>query len=125
MYKYLLLVLILALLVILLGCREKFGQEYEALRDTEFYGLNMFGLSQEDYWPMNSAQECAAKCAAQNVYTGNDGNGYDYDVPKCAAYSFYEPGQRCLLFESGNFIPNRPGYVSGRMPGRPLEPGGY
>jgi hypothetical protein len=67
--------------------------------NAEFRGLNMFGLNSVDsHFPATSEAECQKFCA---------------DAEHCKGYSFYWPGQRCYVFASGGFVPDRPGYLSG------------
>lgn len=68
--------------------------------NTEFRGINMLGVNSLDtHVSLPNAGEC------QNLCARNEG---------CKGYSFYEPAKRCYLFETGDFVFNRPGYISGK-----------
>jgi hypothetical protein len=70
-------------------------------KDTEFKGMNLLGLNSVDtFIPASSVEEC------KNYCLGND---------SCKGFSYYWPGQRCLIFSSGGFVPNRPGFISGMV----------
>jgi hypothetical protein len=67
---------------------------------TEFRGINLLGDNSNDgHFAASNAQVCQQVCNRN---------------PECAGYSFYQPGQRCYMFMSGDFVPKRPGFTSGK-----------
>ena len=68
---------------------------------TEFRGINMMGVNSNDtFVPAQSVQECADICER------NRENG-------CKGFSYYWPGNRCYVYESGGMVPDRVGFTSG------------
>ena len=68
--------------------------------NAEFRGLNMLGtLSNGLDFPCKSVDGCRAICNRN---------------PECNGYSFYKPGNQCMMFTSGNVIKGRPGFYSGQ-----------
>ena len=99
---YIILYIVLILLIIgLLKGKEFFGPiKYTRAANTEFRGINLLGENSED-----GHFACENEAICQLVCDRN---------PECKGYSFYKPGQRCYMFMSGNFVPERPGFFSGK-----------
>ena len=85
----------------LLCCnRSNIFPGYSEMDNAEFRGINLLGVNSTDgFIPKKSVCECRQKCT---------------ENPQCKGYSYYWPGQRCYMFMSGNFVPKRPGFISGK-----------
>lgn len=96
-----LIVLILFIMGNFIGGGEQFtSSSFVEYHNVGFGGMNLLGVtSNEASFGCDSADECRSICADNN---------------DCAGYSYYQPGRRCFLFASGNFIEDRPGYISGK-----------
>ena len=68
--------------------------------DAEFRGINLLGLNANDgHFAAADEALCQTVCARNAA---------------CKGYSYYQPGQRCYLFSTGDFVPERPGFFSGK-----------
>lgn len=93
---------ILAVLLYFLSGYElfKMNNNFVESADTEFRGINLLGDNSNDgYIACSNSIECRDICERNQ---------------DCKGYSFYQPGQKCLIFMSGDFVPQRPGFVSGK-----------
>jgi hypothetical protein len=91
------------IIVVLSGVKvtEKFMamQSFETYDNTEFRGMNMMGVNSVDTHIASATEaDCAIKCSR------NDG---------CAGYSYYKPGNRCYLYNTGGLVFGRKGFRSG------------
>ena len=108
MIVYVMLYLVLVLWIMYLLKVPPFGTElftqnspnFIESAETEFRGINLLGDNSTDgHFACESSIGCRVVC---------DRN------PECKGYSFYQPGQRCYMFMSGDFVPQRPGFFSGK-----------
>ncbi|KKL73652.1 hypothetical protein LCGC14_2072760 [marine sediment metagenome] len=108
MIIYIFVYLVLVLWIMYLLKVPPFGTElftsntpnYIEADDTEFRGINLLGLNSDD-----------AHFAAENVNVCRE---ICQRNPECKGYSYYQPGQRCYMFSSGDFVRERPGFKSGK-----------
>ena len=99
-FLYLILIIIISyLLGFLQFSSEKFNTHFIEYVNTEFRGMNLLGENNDAHFAGESPSTCKMVCERN---------------PECKAYSFYQPGQRCYIFGSGNIVPGRPGFVSGK-----------
>lgn len=100
--SFIIVYLIIAIVIVLfprIG-KEDFVCNYVKMDNAEFRGINLLGLNSSDaHFAADSEQVCGSVCARN---------------PECRGYSWYQPGQRCYMFSSGDFVANRPGYRSGK-----------
>jgi len=97
-------IIYLALIVVilyLLKYKELFTlKKFLELDNTEFRGINLLGDNSTD-----GHFACKTQAVCREVCNRN---------PECKGYSFYQPGQRCYMFMSGDFVPERFGFFSGK-----------
>ena len=68
--------------------------------NAEFRGINLLGVNTEDgHFACENTTVCREICQRN---------------PECKGYSYYQPGQRCYMFTTGDFVPGRPGFFSGK-----------
>jgi len=92
---------ILLILLFLIVKREYFTLDKFIIQsDSQFHGINLLGITNNDgFFPAANVKTCANYCAKRN---------------DCKGFAFYQPGQRCYVFGSGNFVDSRPGFISGK-----------
>ena len=94
------LVLLLAIVYLLKGFEFFTPQPFIEMADAEFRGINLLGVNSTDgNIPFETVVACRDMCERNS---------------ECKGYSFYHPGQRCFMFMSGDFVPQRPGFYSGK-----------
>lgn len=94
--------LLAVVLMLILTNTEGFanGPNFIEQENTEFRGINLLGVNSDDtHFATQTSGECRDVCQRN---------------PECKGFSFYQPGQRCYMFMSGDFVPNRPGFYSGK-----------
>lgn len=108
MLAFIVLYLVLVLGIMYLLRVPPFGSEFFTrtngnfveVADAEFRGINLLGDNSTDgHFACENPLICREVC---------DRN------PECKGYSFYQPGQRCYMFMSGDFVLQRPGFFSGK-----------
>lgn len=91
--------LFLIIVYVLIG-NESFTIKFSEVANAEFRGINLLGDNSTDgHFACQDIATCRKVCGRNN---------------DCKGYSFYAPGQRCYMFMSGDFVPQRPGFYSGK-----------
>ena len=98
-YLVMYIVLFIGLVAYLRGA-EYFAEYFVEADGAEFRGINLLGVNSVD-----TAIPCRDRDACRDICGRNR---------DCAGYSYYKPGQRCYIFQSGGFVNGRPGYFSGK-----------
>jgi hypothetical protein len=101
MWIYIVFILIIIGLYFLTNKSELFcgNSKFNVIDCAEFKGINMLGVNSNDaYIPTVSYKQCEDICDRNK---------------DCKGCAWYKTGQRCYIYFSGGFVPDRSEFISG------------